>query len=220
MRTVDAALTSPTHWKLDEIEITYAGTPCFRPGPNPASARPCSNSTLIALLDAHIKNDRGLGLSIAYYDLKDQSVLGGAGWADWDAVVLPVGVCLSGAVDALTNAYITTCRFALTDNDHDIPSMHATECTVGRPQLRVVDGCYTPPPRRGRFRLDDSTSGILTIIGIIIALPSIVFSTYRWYCGRQVVRQTQLEEGQALPLVPVGEGDGGSGGVVSDDSSR
>jgi len=161
----------------------------------------------MALLDAHINNNIGPGLSIAYYDLNDDSVLGGAGWADWDSVVLPVGVCMSGAVNALANTYSTTCRFTITDNDHDIPFAHDTECTINRPQLRVVDGCYTPPSRHGRFRLDDSASGILTIIGLIIALPGLAFGAYRWYATRRALalQEAQLEEGQALPLVPVGE---------------
>ena len=162
---------------------------------------------MTTLIEIHVKNDHSPGLSIEYYELKDGSVLEGAGWADWDAVVLPVGVCMTGAVDALANTYRTTCRFALTDNDHDIHSAHKAECAINRPQLRVIDGCYTPPPRRGGFRLDDFASGVLTIIGLIIALPSIVVGAYRWYCARRAfaLQQAQLEEEQALPLVPVGE---------------
>ena len=205
--TVDAAFTRPAHWKLDGLELTYASTVCFNPGPNTASVCRCGNATLTSLLGAHINNNLGPGLSIAYYDLKDGSVLGGAGWADWDAMMLPVGVCMSGAIDSFANAYSTTCRFALTDNDQDTPSAHYTECTVNHPQLRVVDGCYTPPPRRSRFRLDDSASGILTIIGLIIALPSIFLGPYRWYCARRALalQEARLEEGQALPPVLVGE---------------
>ena len=207
-RATNAAFTRSAHWKLDDIELTYAGTPCFRPGPNPASTRLCGNSTLIALLDIHIKNDRGPGLSIAYYDLKDRSVLGGASWADWDTGVLPVGVCMSGAVDTLANEYSTICRFTAANDDHDSAAAHLNECTVSRPQMRVTDGCYTPPPRRVRFRLDDSASGILTIIGLIIALPSIAFGAYRWYSARRALRGAQLEDSHALPLVHVASSDG------------
>jgi len=203
--SVDAAITRPAQWRLDSLEQTYAGAWCFRPGSNPPSARACTNSTLTALLDIHVKNSRGPGLSIAYYDPKDGSVLGGAGWADWDTLVLPVGVCMSGAVDAFANTYSTTCRFAMNDNDHETPSAHVTECSVNRPQSRVTDGCYIPPPHSTRFRLDDSASGVLTIISLIIALPSIIFGAYRWYHARRALalRQAQLEDGQALPLVPV-----------------
>jgi len=117
---------------------------------------------------------------------------------------------MSGAVDAFANTYSTTCRFAVTDNGHDIPTSHSIECNIDRPQLRVMDGCYTPPPRRACFRLDDSTSGILTIIGLIIALPSIVFGAYRWYCACRVlvIQQAGLEESQALALMAVGRRDG------------
>ena len=170
----------------------------------------CNNSTLSALLDAHVANDRGPGLSIAYYDVKDRSVLGGVAWADWDAVVLPVGVCLSGAVDSLANAYSTTCRFSVTDGDHDIPSAHIAKCTISRPQMRVTDGCYSSPPPLARFRLDDSARGILTIISLIIALPSIIFGAYRWYGARRsfALQQVPIDDGHALPLVPVPEHDG------------
>ena len=167
------------------------------------------------LINAHVNNDHGPGLSIAYYDLADASVLGGVGWAEWDAMVLPVGVCMSGAIDSFANTYSTICRFAMTDNDHETPSAHVTECSVNRPQLRVTDGCYTPPPRRSRFRLDDSASGILTIIGLIITLPSIVFGAYRWYNARRalVLQQAQLEDGQVVPLVSINR-HGGDGAIT------
>lgn len=206
-----AAFTRPTHWKLNSIEPTYAGTPCFHPGPDPAFTRSCSNTTLSALLNAHINNNHGAGLSIAYYDLLDISVLGGAGWTDWDDVAPPVGVCMSGAVTGLDNIYSTTCRFSVTDDDHDIPSAHTEECSVGRPQLRVIDGCYTLPPARGRFRLDDSTSGILTIIGLLIALPSIAFGAYRWYSAYRAQQAARREDGLAVPLVATGGGSNGGG---------
>jgi len=214
--TANAAITHPARWRLDAIEQTYAGTWCFRPGTNPPPTHACNNSTLTVLLNAHVNNDHGPGLSIAYYDLKDASVLGGVGWADWDAMMLPVGVCMSGAVDSFANTYSTTCRFAMSDNDHETPSAHITECSVNRPQLRVTDGCYTPPPRRSRFRLDDSASGILTIIGLIIALPSIVLGAYRWYSARRALalQQAQLEDGQVVPLVPV-DRRGGDGAIAS-----
>lgn len=163
------------------------------------------------LLDAHINNGRGAGISIAFFDIQDASVLGGAGWADWASVALPVGVCLSGQVEGLDDAYTTTCRFTITDNDHNIPSAHALECTISRPQLRVTDGCYTPPPRRPWLRLSDSTSGVLTIIGLIIALP--VFGLYRHYRVRCARQQAKIEPQESIPLV--GCELGGEGGVGS-----
>ena len=196
---VDGAFTHPAQWKLDEIEQTHAGTWCYRPGSSPAHTRQCANNTLSALLEAHISNDHGAGLSIAFYDLEDLSVFGGASWANWDDVALPVGVCTSGRVDGLDDTYSTTCRFAVADNDHATPSAHAEECIINRPQLRVTDGCYTLPPRRPWFRLDDSTSSILAIVGLIISLPLV--ATVRWYRRRRAQQKVVTSSVQALPLV-------------------
>jgi len=138
---VNTTFTYPARWKLDKVEQTYAGTWCYRPGAISAHVRLCTNATLNALLDAHTNNEQGAGLSIAYYDAKDFSILGGAGWAKWGTVVSPVGLCMTGAVDG-TNAFNTICRFSFGDNDHDIPSVHAEECVANRSQLRVADGCY------------------------------------------------------------------------------
>jgi len=207
---VQAAFTRPALWKLDSINKTYAGTWCFHPGPNPTFASICANATLSALLETHLRNNLGPGLSIAYYDLKDGSVLGGASWTNWDAVSLPIGVCTSGRVEGLDNAFSTTCRFAVTDNDHDTASTHAEECTINRPQLRVTDGCYSPPPRRAWFRLDDSTSGILAIVGLVLALPLV--GAYRCYRTRLAQWDAKIEGGQGLPLVALGSDAGiGSG---------
>ena len=210
-----AALTRPALWKLDSIGKTYAGTWCFHPGPNPKFASICANATLSALLETHSHNNRGPGLSIAYYDLKDGSVLGGADWANWDAVALPIGICTSGRVAELDDAFSTTCRFAVIDNDHDIPSAHAEECTINRSQSRVTDGCYSPPSRRAWFRLDDSSSSILTIIGLILALP--LFGAYRFYCACCAQPNSRNENGQDLPLAGLGSavGDVSAGPDVS-----
>jgi len=210
-RTANAAFSRPAYWKLDTIEQTHAGAWCFHPATGAASARTCGNPTLSALLDAHIKNDYGPGLSIAYYDLADLSVLGGVGWTGWDIVVLPVGVCMSGLVDGLANVYSTTCRFTVADNDHDTPSAHLTECTIGRPQLRVTDGCYSPPALHTGFHLSDSASGILTIIGLLIALPSVIFGGHRLYYKLRGQQKVRLEDEQMVPLVHV-DGDGGAVG--------
>ena len=190
------------------MEQNYAGSWCYRPGASPTSHGRCSNSTLNMVLIAHLKNDHGAGLSIAYYDLADGSILGGAGWTDWVTVVLPVGVCLSGQVDGVNDAYTTTCRLTMNDDDHDIAASHFGECTVNRAQLRVADGCYTPPTPRPWFRLDESTSAMLAIISLILALP--LFGLYRWYRTRRARQQVSNEDEQAQPLMGLG------GGIVDD----
>jgi len=139
------------------------------------------------VLNAHINNKQGAGLSIAYYDPEDGSVLGGAGWTGWDTVALPVGVCMNGQVN---DAYTTTCRFTTTDNDHDTPASHLGECAVNRAQLRVADGSYTLSPRRPWLRLDESTSALLVIISLILALP--IFRLYRWCRARRAQQQGKI----------------------------
>ena len=201
---VNGAFTRPAQWRLGEIEQTHAGTWCYRPGPSPAHAHQCRNDTLRALLDTHINNIHGAGLSICFYDLADLSVLRGAGWANWDAVTQPVGVCMTGLVVGLENTFSTTCRFTVTDDDQQTPSVHTEECIVSRPQLRVIDGSYTPPPPRPWFRLDESTSGVLAIGGLIIALPIAGF--YRCCRARRARKRVELEDGPALPPVAFGEG--------------
>ena len=201
-----AAFTHPALWKLNSIQETYAGTWCYHPGSNPTYFLACTNDTLAASLDNHLRNNFGPGLSIAYYDPKDGTALGGAGWANWAAVPLPIVVCMSGRVEGLENTFSTACRFTVTDNDHELPSSHNEECIVNRSQARVTDGCYTPPSRRPWFRLDDSTSNVLTVIGLIVALP--VFGLCRWYLARRARQQAQMAGGQGIPLVSVGRGVG------------
>jgi len=164
---------------------------------------------LSALLKTHLHNDLGPGLSIAYYDFKDGSVLGGADWTFWDVAALPVGLCTSGRVDGLDKVFSTTCRFAVTDNDHDTPSVHAEECTSNHSQLRVTDGCYSPPPHRSWLRLGDSASGILTIIGLILALP--LLGIYRWYRTSRARQKATIGGEQRLPLVGLGVGPNDTG---------
>ena len=196
-----AAFTRPALSKLDSIDKTYAGTWCFHPGPNPTSLSACANATLGALLSIHLQNAFGSGLSIAYYDLADGSVLGGSGWSGWDSVEPLVGVCMSGAVNGLDNNFRTICRFAIADNDHDSPDAHAQQCVVPRAQLRVTDGCYSPPARHGPFHLDDTASAIIAILGLLIFIPGMMVGMYRWYLIRRRAQSASTED-QDVPLVP------------------
>jgi len=195
-----AAFTHPARWKLDSIEETYASTWCFHSGPNPTLKSTCANTMLNALLNFHLNNELGAGLSIAYYDLKDGSVLGGAGWSGWRVVERPVGLCMSGAVTGLDNAFRTICRFATTDDDLESPDTHAQECMMSRAQLRVTDGCYTPSERRGLFRLDDTATSIFAIFGLLIALPGMFYGVYRWYCARRSAQQMRADGRLNVPL--------------------
>jgi len=186
---VHASFTRHSQWKMDEIDQTLAGAWCFKPGPSPSIARDCTNHNLSTLLDGHVKNDRGLGLSIVYYDLHDGSVLGGAGWFRWEHVALPIAVCMSGAVTGVGSAYRTICRLAMENDDHDRELVHEQECSIDLPQRHVIDCCYEPPPRKRRFRLDDTSDSAIALLGLIIALPSVMIGLWKCHRSQQQCRQ-------------------------------
>ena len=79
--------------------------------------------------------------------------------------------------------------------------------------MRVTDGYCSSPPRRSWFRLDDSTTSILTIIGLILALPLVgAYSCWQ----RRARNGAKIEDQQALPLVGLG---GGVAAVSNDDAA-
>ncbi|KAH7102695.1 hypothetical protein BKA62DRAFT_769549 [Auriculariales sp. MPI-PUGE-AT-0066] len=160
--TVRAAFTHDALFHLDWIRKHNAGSYCFHPGTLPGRSGFCSDVTLDALLDVHTSLDHGPGLSIAYYSLPDLTVLGGAGWSGWNTTSGPVGLCLSGVIEGIPDAYVTKCRFATRDNDQEDPFSHSRECALDVPQKRVVDGCYVPPTMPTGFQLSSSTNSILT----------------------------------------------------------
>ena len=146
-------------------------------------------------------NELGSGLSIAYYDLGDGRVLGGATWSGWRSVGLPIGLCMSGVINGLDNHFRTICRFAIADNDHDSPNAHMQECMMPHAQRRVTDGCYSPPMRHGPFRLDDTASAVISILGLLITIPGMIFGAYRWYAIRMQAHDVEDDD---VPLFPTG----------------
>ena len=190
-----AAFTRDALWKLDEIRHNYAGSFCFQPGT--VHERTCTNDTLASLMSAHINNTRGAGLSIAYYDLVDYSTLGGASWNGWNDTTLPSGLCMTGAENSpstrTTNGpqYLTVCRFADRDNDHDVPSAHVQECAIALPQAFVEDGCYVPPalitPAVEKRASLDGRDLFLAIIGAISSIIAIWGAA--WTAARYLRKQ-------------------------------
>jgi len=60
----------------------------------------------------------------------------------------------------------------------------------------------TPPPvRHAGFQLTDYASGVLTIIGLLIAFPSVIFGVYRLYYKLRGKQKAFPEDEQAVPLV-------------------
>ncbi|KAH7096712.1 hypothetical protein BKA62DRAFT_603566, partial [Auriculariales sp. MPI-PUGE-AT-0066] len=140
--TAFAAFTHEAHYHLDSIRQNSLGAFCFYPGVL-RDERPCTSNQLRIILDTHINNALGSGLSIAYYSTEDGAILGGTGWADWKTTTSPVAVCLSGAINDLPNAFVSTCRFSAGDDDlEDSHGVHVPECAMNLPQQRLTDGCY------------------------------------------------------------------------------
>ena len=179
----------------------------------------CQRPALQALLDIHIKNKNGAGLSIAYYDLKDASALGGAEWHGWNNTALPVGLCMSGAVATPSGSgktrYLTVCRFATCDDDQDLPSAHTDECIIVQPQQYVADGCYSLPslknPAESSFSKMDALFTVLGAIASVIGIWGAVWGTMRlvrrWRASRsqpvnEVVSDLELEEGVPAHVEP------------------
>ena len=107
----------------------------------------------------------------------------------------------SGAANGLDNHFRTICRFAIADNGHKSLNAHIQECVVPRAQLRVTDGCYSPPPRRGPFHLDDTANATIAILSLTTVIPGMLVGIYRWYVIR---KQAQSVEDQDVPLVSTG----------------
>ncbi|KAH7063006.1 hypothetical protein BKA62DRAFT_737356 [Auriculariales sp. MPI-PUGE-AT-0066] len=166
---VRAAFTRDASFRFDWVRKHPSGSFCFHPG-SLSSHTPCTDIVLSALLDAHINNDHGPGLSIMYYSTHQQlALLGGVDWSDWNTTSSPVGICQSGVVTDIQDAYLTTCRFATRDDDHNDPFAHARECSLDRPQHRVADGCYSPPAMSLGFQLSNTTTSVLTIFGVVLS---------------------------------------------------
>jgi len=91
------------------------------------------------------------------------------------------------------STYSTTRCIAFADNDHSTPSAHVEKCTVNRAQQRVTDGCYSPRPR-SQFRLDETTSSVLAILGLLIVLPGLGYGAYRRWRARRMVRQPERDD--------------------------
>ncbi|KAH7092795.1 hypothetical protein BKA62DRAFT_722423 [Auriculariales sp. MPI-PUGE-AT-0066] len=190
-QTAGAAFTHNSVYHLDRIRQSSTGGYCFYPGTAPPPRQStCRHLALKALLHVHTLNQQGPGLSIVYYDLQDLTVLGGTNWEGWNATTGRVGLCLSGIIEGIQDAYLTVCRYSEHDDDHDDSSAHIAECVLRRPQKRVVDKCYWPPPSVSQgFQLSDEASSALTILGAITALfglPGAVWVVIKWVNDRRI----------------------------------
>jgi len=192
-----AAFTRPATWKLNSIEQALSGAWCFIPGANAEPVHECQDSALKQLLDVHTNNMGGAGLSVEYYDLDDNSALGGAAWRGWNTTVLPVGLCMSGSVTPVSEPqYLTICRLSYGDDDHDLPSAHVGQCAVAHPQNLVSDGCYHPPHHGASAvaRLNVA----LVVLGAVASIIGI--GTFLWtiICCLRKRRTFQLSQANGL----------------------
>ncbi|KAH7096738.1 hypothetical protein BKA62DRAFT_820963 [Auriculariales sp. MPI-PUGE-AT-0066] len=198
-----AAFTHEAHYHLDWIRQNSAGTLCYYPGV-PVKERPCVDDHLKNILDAHVNNALGSGLSIAYYSTEDGTILGGAGWDDWNTTTLPVAVCLSGAVGCLADTYVSTCRYSTREDDFGDPLAHVPECAKNLPQQRVTDGCYlNPASAKPQHRL--SAVDIFGIVaGVVSLLSAALGGFYKWRKWR-ILHATGVTDSAdvELPELPV-----------------
>ncbi|KAH7092800.1 hypothetical protein BKA62DRAFT_834634 [Auriculariales sp. MPI-PUGE-AT-0066] len=187
--TASAAFTRDALYHLDQIRPNPTGTYCFYPRTLPGRLTSCFDHALSALLDIHVNNARGSGLSILYYDTFDFTVLGGAHWKGWNTTRGQVGVCLSGAIEGIDGSYLTICRFAAGDDDHSSPPAQALRCAIDRPQQRVVDGCYAPPRGIYEFKLNGPTEAAFAIVGLALAVLTPACAVLRWMKRRNASSQ-------------------------------
>ncbi|KAH7092798.1 hypothetical protein BKA62DRAFT_722432 [Auriculariales sp. MPI-PUGE-AT-0066] len=185
--TTSAAFTREAAYRLDQVRPNSAGTYCFHPRTLPGRIASCMDQSLSMLLDIHVNNKHGPGLSISYYDTQDLSVLGGADWREWNTTSGPVGVCLSGSIEGIEGSYLTFCRYATSDDDHSSRTAQAVKCSIDRPQQRVVDGCYLPPSSPYDFKLSGRTEAALAIVGLAIAIFTFMCAGFK-IIWRYVVR--------------------------------
>ncbi|KAH7096248.1 hypothetical protein BKA62DRAFT_662934 [Auriculariales sp. MPI-PUGE-AT-0066] len=182
--TASAAFTRDALYHLDQIRPSPTGTYCFHPRTLPGRLTPCFDQALSSLLDIHVNNARGSGLSILYYDTFDLTVLGGAHWKGWNTTRGQVGVCLSGEIEGIDGSYLTICRFAAGDDDHSSPPAQAVRCAIDRPQQRVVDGCYAPPRGIYEFKLNGPTEAAFAIVGLALAVLTLAWKLFKWIKNR------------------------------------
>ncbi|KAH7096740.1 hypothetical protein BKA62DRAFT_820985 [Auriculariales sp. MPI-PUGE-AT-0066] len=178
-----AAFTHEAHYHLDWIRQNSAGTLCYYPGV-PVKERPCVDVHLKDILDAHVNNALGPGLSIAYYSTEDGTILGGAGWDDRNMTTLPVH----------------TCRYSTREDDFGDPLAHVPECAKNLPQQRVTDGCYlNPASAKPQHRL--SAVDIFGIVaGVVSLLSAGLGGFYKWRKWR-ILHATGVNDSEDVELL-------------------
>ena len=152
LQTSFALFNQPTRWYDVSVQKNSQGTWCYVPVADAVRTVACTStsgytsSNFASVLDVHLNQ----GLSIAYYNGVDNTLLGGANYS------LPVGanmpiirLCVSGlAGDGYY--YETICTNAVADN----VLANSPYCQVALGQKAVTDGCYEP----GKVRTGGGTS--------------------------------------------------------------
>ena len=141
MAPIHARFTKTTCWiglNTACIQQNAAGAWCFIP--NAAEGQPATctgnnkfaNADFATVLEVHLAQ----GLSVAYYNGIDNSLLGGA---DYDIPSNPGVIRLCASGQAGDGSDLTICVNALADNTFGGPN-----CQVLLGQKNVTDGCYSP----------------------------------------------------------------------------
>ncbi|KAH7096708.1 hypothetical protein BKA62DRAFT_718744 [Auriculariales sp. MPI-PUGE-AT-0066] len=198
-KSTHTAITHEAIYRLDWVRQNYAGTFCFYPGVR-SNRRSCTDPLLAAMLQTHVNNARGPGLSVAYYSANDGAILGGAEWGAWNTSFQPVVLCLSGAVDTFADTFVSVCRYATRNDDHDDPLAHAAECSNNYSPQRVSDGCYNSPGVHGfslSKRAEDIITIVTTILAIMSAIATVIYALYKWTRARYLRKYNTVD---ALPV--------------------
>ena len=156
LQTSFALFSQTTHWTGLTIQKNSQGAWCFLPwAAYPVRTVACtgSSSDFATVLDVHLNQ----GLSIAYYNGIDNTLLGGANYSLPVEANMPIiRLCVSGlAGDGYY--YETICTNAVADNVWE----NSPACQVALGQKAVTDGCYDPSKVRTGGGTGTSTEGAM-----------------------------------------------------------
>ena len=156
LQTSFAMFSQTTRWDGVSVQKNSQGTWCYLPTAGyPVRTVACTgtSSDFASVLDVHLKQ----GLSIAYYNAIDNTLLGGANYS------LPVGanmpiirLCASG-LGGDGYYYETICTNAAADN----VLANYPYCQVALGQKAVTDGCYDPS-KVGRVAVSSAGDAMCT----------------------------------------------------------
>ncbi|KAH7088608.1 hypothetical protein BKA62DRAFT_677703 [Auriculariales sp. MPI-PUGE-AT-0066] len=132
------------------IQANYDGYLCFYPVPSYASTASGHNKKLIPILNQHVGSPPVGGASIAYCNLMDRTFLDDGRWPlrgqQLSMPVAGIAVCYIGGING-SNKFLTTCRIAYGDDDHEARTPPRAECARVHKygKALIEEGCSYEP---------------------------------------------------------------------------